>query len=128
MRSYHVAAASVALSCQPKWLDNVLSKYDIPGVERSRQGVSRRLSFDALVLLATVRLLGERFGIPISRALELASEVAANADGWCADAGICGIRVDVARIREDLTARVRAAELSAPTRRGRPPARRRAND
>ncbi len=128
MRSYHVTAAADALACPPKWLDNILSKHAIPGVAQSRQGVSRLVPFDALVTLAIVRLLTSRFEIPIARAIELATEMIADSDGWTAEPNPCGIRVDLPRIRQEMSERARAAELSVPLRRGRPPLRRRRTD
>lgn len=124
MRAYHVAAAADALACPTKWLDNILSRHDIPGVSQSRQGVSRLVPFDALVTLAVVRILTTRFDIPTTRAVALATEITADAYGWSGNPDLCGIRVDLPRLRQEMSERARAAELSVPLRRGRPPLRR----
>ena len=71
MRSYSVANASLAIAAPAKWLDNLLSRYSVPGVDQGRQGVDRRISPDALERLRLVRTLNHDCGIPVSGALAL---------------------------------------------------------
>src|SRR5262245_30282239 len=50
-RSYHTAAAAFAIGRPVKWLDSVLSRYDIAGVSRQTRGLARAIPADALLIL-----------------------------------------------------------------------------
>lgn len=124
MRSYHVATVSVALSCPTKWVDNVLSRHELPGVVRERQGITREVSFEALVHLAVVQTLIDELALPVERAVHLARELCAR-DGTTAIGEHGTLRIDLGAVRADLTAALReAVEIATPPRRGRPPRRR----
>ena len=135
-RAYTLAVAALAIDVTPKWLDNVLSHHDVPGVGRGRQGRRRQIPPVALSLLAIARVLHTELHVPIARALEIATEAVR------ADAGARGeshgdggerfisrgphlrIAIDVAALGDDLDRRVReAVEFAATPRRGRPPRR-----
>jgi hypothetical protein len=51
MRAYTVATTAVTLNVPTKWVDNVLSHYHVPGVARNQQGVSRKLTYQAILTL-----------------------------------------------------------------------------
>ena len=72
MRSYHVATVAVALECPTKWVDNILSRHELPGVTRERQGISRRVSFEGLVHLGLVQALTADLGLPFAAAVRFA--------------------------------------------------------
>jgi len=123
-RHYHVAAASVALECSPKWLDNLLSRNAIPGVARERQGVSRRVSAEALVRLAVIRTLIEDLAIATPAAIALSERLCSDEGGSCVLPSGLSIQVDLARVRRELDRRLLdSSEIAPPPRRGRPPQR-----
>jgi hypothetical protein len=123
-RSYHAAAASLALGCDPKWLDNLLSRYAVEGVTRERQGVARRVSSDALVRLAIVRALVEDLSLGTPTAIMLAQTLCDEQTGICILPSGLSIQIDLTRVRRDIERRLLAApELTAPPPRGRPPSR-----
>ncbi len=51
-RAYTIATAALTLGTTAKWLDNVLSHNRVTGVAQERQGVSRRLTVEGLLVLA----------------------------------------------------------------------------
>lgn len=131
MRGYSVAIAALALDIDPKWVDNLLSQNRVHGVNRSRQGVQRRLAPGALYVIATVHRLNRTLQIPVATALKLAHELWRAPDsGLAGDAAVVamdGIRLEVRR--EELRslvdeAVVGALEIAPRTKRGRPPRRR----
>ena len=71
-RSYSTRAAALTVGVSIKWLDNVLSHHDLPGIARGRQGLERRITDDGLVAIELVRILSLDFGSPMARAVELA--------------------------------------------------------
>lgn len=127
MRSYHVTTVAVALSCPSKWVDNVLSRHELPGVIHQRQGISRQVSFDGVVHLAIVQELVEEVGLPVERAVRFARVLCA--DDGVAPAGVrCALHIDLHALRRDLTIALReAVEIASPPRRGRPLRRRAAS-
>lgn len=123
--SYDVAVAALAIDAPLKWLDNLLSRHRIPGVEQARQGVTRRLSRDALATIALVRLLCTDLGVPVERAVDLAVRLCASDDDMLLmAAGTLTLAVDRADLAQRIAARLPDAVESAPRRpRGRPPIR-----
>jgi precorrin isomerase len=104
-------------------LDNILVAHPVPGVARSRQGVSRQLSTQAVVVIGIARQLSAATGVPLSRALVLA-QGAMDAGGTVPlDRGM-SLTVDVTLLARGIEARLaEAAEVVVPPRRGRPPGR-----
>ena len=124
MRAYTVKAAAVALKASPKWVDNVLSHHKVPGVTRKRQGVTRRVSSEAMLVLEIALRIMRSFGVPIGRALQVAGsvvEMRADAAGVEVASGF-SLMVDIAAIEAELAERLaHAVEVSPSPRRGRPP-------
>ncbi|SRR5258708_27485647 len=123
MRSYDVRTAAFAVGVSTKWVDNVLSHHEIPGVERATHGVERRLPFSALVVLAVARDLSAELSIPLRRACEIASKLTAS-DG---DAGSCpvgenmALTGDLSNLAADIERRLlEVADLAFRVPRGRP--------
>ena len=122
MRAFDVTAAAIALEVTPKWLDNLLSHHQIPGVMGGRQGVRRRLQPQAVLLIAVVIRLCRELGMPVHRAL-------GTAEGLIEQGRVVGrdgleLRMDVTRLGWELDARLaEAAESATLRRRGRPPTR-----
>jgi len=73
MPLYNSATVATALHVPAKWLDNLLSHNKIDGVSGGRQGVRRRLSGDAVRVVAIVKELTEEAGLPIPAAVRLAA-------------------------------------------------------
>ena len=121
MRSYHIAAASLAIGCEIKWLDNVVTQCSPSGVTRAQRGVARRLSIDSVVTIAVARQLAFDLGAPMARSLELAAALIDNG-GQLVCPGGSGIAFDVAAMRRQVERRLEdAAEVLVAPRRGRPP-------
>ena len=120
MRAYTVATVAVALGVGAKWIDNVLSHHAIPGVTQSRQGVTRRLTAEAVSVLEIALRLTRAFGIPVRKALDLAADLVGHPERPKETEGL-EIRIDVDSLRADLNLRLaEAVEFSPIPRRGRP--------
>ena len=120
-RAYTVAAAALALGTSVKWLDNVLSHNRVPGVSQERQGVSRRLTVEGLLVLAMAVLLIQELGMPTPRAIALAEDLAHNEGRYTVQQGL-NLALDLTAFRALLLEKLEAAVEIAPVpRRGRPP-------
>jgi hypothetical protein len=118
-RGYTVTTVALALGTSAKWVDNVLSHYPIPGVAQSKQGVSRRISLDAVFHLSVLNRLTERLRIPIEAAIEGARLLAAESR-WAIDESL-ELSFQRAPALAQLHSRLEYAVESAPLpRRGRP--------
>jgi hypothetical protein len=104
-----------------KWLDNVLSHNRVPGVTQERQGISRRLTIDGLLVLALALLLIQELGLPTPKAIALAGELARNDGRYVADRGlVLGLDLKPFRVRL-LESLENAVEVAPVPTRGRPP-------
>lgn len=125
MRSYDVAAASLAIGAPLKWTDNLLSRHSVSGVEQGGQGTTRRLAPGAVLRIAVIRILADSLGISVARALPIAERICdspVHAAELGGGAGV--ITVDIPRLERQLAVRLADAVESAPRRaRGRPAAR-----
>ena len=123
MRAYTVATAAITLNVTRKWLDNTLSHHRIDGVIQSRQGISRRLSPQAVLTLHVALQLVQGLEIPLKRALVLARELSAS--GRAGGDGLSGglsISLDIERSGAEVANRLaHAVEMTPVPRRGRPP-------
>jgi hypothetical protein len=119
---YHVGVAAVTASADEKWIDNLLARFDLPGVDRSRQGVARRISLLGLKHIVLIRWLGRELGVPLPTAVSVATRALASADGSVAVAPGVELRIDVARLSAEVDELLAdAVESIVPARRGRPP-------
>jgi hypothetical protein len=120
-RAYTIATAALALGTSVKWLDNALSHNRVPGVSQERQGVSRRLTVEGLLVLALVVLLIQELGVPMPRAIVLAEDLTKNAGRHIARQGL-SVDIDLASFRARLLNTLEnAVEVAPVPRRGRPP-------
>jgi hypothetical protein len=120
-RAYTIATAALALGTSVKWLDNALSHNRVPGVSQERQGVSRRLTVEGLLVLALVVLLIQELGVPMPRAIVLAEDLTKNAGRHTARQGL-SVDIDLASFRARLLDTLEnAVEVAPVPRRGRPP-------
>jgi hypothetical protein len=128
-RSYHVEIAALIAGTGPKWIDNLLSHFELPGVESARQGVARRISLDGLRHISLVKRLTHDLGVPISRAVDLAARLLADPNSQVDASESLRLGLDRSGFDAELADRVaEAVETTAPARRGRRPARSAAND
>jgi hypothetical protein len=123
MRGYTVRAVAVTLGVPAKWIDNVLSHHRISGVSGGRQGVARRLSVQAVLILEIALRLINAYGLPLPKALELAARlVSTRSSRLTLDAQI-SLLADVDVIEGQVTdSLAQAVEVAPSPRRGRPPA------
>lgn len=120
-RAYTIATAALALGTSVKWLDNVLSHNRIAGVVQERQGISRRLTVEGLLVLALVALLIQELGSPTSKAIALAEHLAKNEGRYSGQQGL-NLGLDLTSFRLHLLARLEnAVEIAPAPKRGRPP-------
>lgn len=120
-RHYHVDIAVFAADTDRKWVDNLLSHFDVPGVESAKQGVARRVSADGIYHIALVRRLADSAGLPIPAALGLAIRLLAAPDGVVAPAPHLEMRLDRRAFMSEIDSRIAdGVEFIVPRRRGRP--------
>ena len=120
-RAYTIAAAALALGTSIKWLDNVLSHNRVPGVAQERQGISRRLTVDGLLVLALAVLLIQELGLPTAKAVALGESLARNEGRYTAQQGL-NLALDLPVFRAQLLERLEnAVEIAPVPKRGRPP-------
>jgi len=123
-RSYHVEIATFAAEADQKWVDNLLSRFAVPGVESARQGLSRRISDLGVYHVALIRLLTSELDLSTARAVSLASQLLA-VPGSIRIADDIELVFQRAMFEERIDDRIAiAVESIAPARRGRPPKRR----
>jgi hypothetical protein len=123
-RSYHIDFAAFVADVDRKWIDNLLSHFDIPGVASARQGVARRLSIDAIRVIVLVRALSSDGGLPLDRALSSATGLLESAVSRTPIGSWLELVLDRARFQREVDRRVaEAVESVVPRRRGRPPGR-----
>jgi hypothetical protein len=119
-RAYTIATAALALGTSVKWLDNVLSHNRVPGVAQERQGISRRLTVEALLILALAVLLIQELGLPTSKAISLAEGLTRNEGRYSAQQGL-NLGLNLASFRLQLLERLEnAVEIAPIPKRGRP--------
>jgi hypothetical protein len=120
-RAYTVATAALTLGTSAKWIDNILSQHVIGGVQKKRQGISRRLSIDGILVLAIVDQLIRELGLPRPHAIQLAESLLRNGGRYETARGL-SIALDLNAAHKHLVERLESAVEAAPVpRRGRPP-------
>ena len=120
-RAYTIATAALALGTSVKWLDNVLSHNRVLGVTQERQGISRRLTVEGLLVLALALLLIQELGLPMPKAIALAEQLARNEGRYIAERDL-SLGLDLASFRARLLESLEnAVEVAPIPRRGRPP-------
>jgi hypothetical protein len=110
-------------STDARWVDNLISRFRISGVEESGRGASRRLTLAAIREIALIRSLSNDLGIPLPNAVPIAQSLLA--DPELSEVPV-GSWLRVAFDRNTFCAHVDSlvadgVEAITPTRRGRPP-------
>ncbi len=122
MKRYTIAAATLAVGAEGRWIDNAITQFNVAGVRRFRRGRDRHLSPAGILHLAIAYRLWGALGLPVGKALLLATSLA---DSGEASLGDVHLAMDVQGIRQDLEQRLAdAADRLVAPRRGRPPLRR----
>src|SRR3954462_12590031 len=94
-RSYHVEIAAFVADADPKWVDNLLSRFDLPGVETGTQGVARRISAGGVLHIALIRRLVRDLALATDRAVALAvSLLSADDANGVAVSDVLALRMD----------------------------------
>ena len=120
-RAYTIATAALALQVSTKWLDNTLSHCGVQGVSQTRQGVSRKLSIEALTILAIALVLINDLGMATAAAIEIATQLT-QSGGRIVLRDSIAIELDIHGVNAALLERLeRAVEIAPLPRRGRPP-------
>lgn len=120
-RAYTIATAALALQVSTKWLDNTLSHCSVQGVSQTRQGVSRKLSIDALTILAIALVMIHDLNIPVATAIDVATQLI-QSGGQIALRDSITIELDIDRVTAALLEGLEhAVEIAPLPRRGRPP-------
>jgi hypothetical protein len=120
-RSYHVEVVQHAVGADRKWIDNLLSHFDVAGVEAARQGVERRISRQGIFHIALIHRLNRELGVSVSAAVTLASRLLADHAGREDVGPWLELRIDLPAMEHSVGRLIEeASEMSAPARRGRP--------
>jgi hypothetical protein len=124
LRAYTVAAVAVTLKVPVKWIDNVLSHHTVSGVSQTRQGVSRKLTPQAVTTLEIALQLLRSIALPLGRALEIAHALVQSGEtpARLSLSSSVALVVDVSAITADTSRRLAdAVEIAPRPKRGRPP-------
>ena len=104
-----------------KWVDNVLSHNRVAGIARERQGRSRRLTVEGLLVLALAVLLIRELGLPTQNAIGVAEDLAKN-EGRHDAGGELTLMLDLATFQAQFFEKLEnAVEMAPLPKRGRPP-------
>ena len=120
-RVYTVATAALALQVPTKWIDNTLSHFHVQGVTQTRQGVSRKLSVESLLILSIALALIHDLDLPASNAIDAATRLTLSNGKVRLPLGI-SLEIDIEETHAALLERLEhAVEIAPLPRRGRPP-------
>lgn len=123
MPVYDISAAAEALDVPVKHLDNMLSRNVVPGVERKRRGIARRITSDGALAIRLALELVRELHIPASVALGLSRRLL-DGGGASRVGNFATLSVNLDELRVSTLARLNAAvETVGRRRRGRPPQR-----
>lgn len=123
-RFYHVDIARFAADADQKWVDNLLSHYDVPGVDGARQGLARRISAVGVQHIALIRALTRDAGISTASAVSLSVRLLTPGIVSVPIAAGLEFRFDRDAFEQRVDGAIaEAVESIAPARRGRPPKR-----
>lgn len=121
-RFYHVDIARFAANADQKWVDNLLSHYQVPGVEGARQGLARRISAIGVYHIALIRSLTREAGIATASAVSLSVRLLTPGVATVSIFAGLEFRFDRDVFERQIDGAIsEAVESIAPARRGRPP-------
>ena len=120
MPAYNSRTVALALGLELKELDNLLSRYSVRGVSGGIPGRNRRITSDAITIIAIAAELKSVFGSPWHQALEMADMLVAAKTVGLAD-GLFTLSANVAGYQERLNQRLyEVSEFLVTPARGRP--------
>lgn len=120
--SYHIDIAGFAADADRKWVDNLLSRFELPGIEKGRRGSARRVAQTGLYHIALVRAIAQELGAPLKTSVAIATALMQTHSSELPISGPLTLRFDRDRFQRAVDARVaEAVEAIVPARRGRPP-------
>lgn len=122
MRSYHVDIAEYVARAERKWIDNLLSHYDVPGVVSATRGSPRRITAIGIYHIALARQIARELNTTLVAAVALAKRILqAEADELPVFEGLA-LKFDHSAFQAAIDLRIaEAVEAVVPARRGRPP-------
>ena len=124
MPTYHIEIVGVVADADQKWVDNVISRFPVHGVERATHGVSRRISTAAIRQIALARQLVTTLGVRVGAAVTLANDLLTSQHGSVSLSNGLELRIDRRAFDNEIDrAILDAVERVVPARRGRPPRR-----
>ena len=123
-RSYSARITALITDTKPKWLDNLLSRHELPGVSRSRQGVERRISDEGLLAVELCRILNLELGVSLAQAVGISAQCLRDASAsvlrYMTPSGLA-LTLSIVATRARLRDRTMdAVEMVAAVPRGRP--------
>src|SRR4051812_3704240 len=119
-RHYHVDIAAYVADADRKWVDNLLSHFDVPGVDAAKQGVARRISAGGVHHIALVRRLAVELSVSLARAVALAELLLRGDADSVAISQVLSLHIDRPQFRRQIDGRLaEAVESIVPARRGR---------
>lgn len=121
-RYYHVDIAAHVADADRKWVDNLLSHFNVSGVEADKQGVSRLISATGVHHIALIRHLTKNLSLSVERSIDIAAQLL-RSHGWRIDVSdLLTLGLDEDALRRQVEGRLAdAVEAIVPARRGRPP-------
>lgn len=120
-RTYHVDIAQYVANADRKWVDNLLSHFEIPSVEKAERGVARRIATTGIYHITLVRQLTQRLHLGISAAVTMAGHLLAEPTGRLSLPVGLELRFDRVAFQHDVDRRIAdGVESVTPARRGRP--------
>jgi hypothetical protein len=121
MPLYNTASTATALEIPAKWLDNLLSHNKIAGVQQARQGIPRRVSIEAVMVVALTKTLTESVKLPTPSAINLANQLINSPTGTVRLSPTLTVTIDANSLRESTLNRLaHAVEVTPHPTRGRP--------
>jgi len=121
---YDISAVAHAVDFDLKQLDNLLSRNVLPGVEKKRRGVARRITPEVVVAIRLAKELAEALGLSPGNLLAIASRITREHQQQLALGEFAALRIDLQSLRTSTLARLDSAvEVVGRRRRGRPPKR-----
>jgi hypothetical protein len=126
---YDVSAVAEALDFDLKQLDNLLSRNRLPGLEKKRRGLARRLTVDTAVVIRLAIELAHAFDTPPGSLLQFARKLAQGDSSEMALGKFLTLQIDLTGLRASTIGRLdNAVETVGRRRRGRPPSRARTKE
>jgi hypothetical protein len=74
-RSYSTRLVALTTGADPRWLDNLLSRHELPGVSKRQRGVERRITDAGVLSVELVRILNLELGVSVEAAVAIARDV-----------------------------------------------------